>query len=314
MENGHGGLFAMSPFDSDAFVTSELEAMKDEPTDKPLLAIAGASVTYSSFGTEEEIQRDFRKATGIDVDVALLSSGRIPISSANMILDRLPKNRPVIAVLGIGPSRFTMDRTEVESPYRTTRFGITSPADQAIRKDLGVNTRTPTGFVAIDQGGFYIARLGAFVRNLALTVVRGHGMVRNDERYIGLTASDKFLELRAQAVVSRFENAEANWNLNARLLERAIRLAQSRKNITLVMVEHPINPDFVANQLGQDRYAAHLAKMDALARRNNVTYWKLGYDLKLDRTNFYDWAHISSEEGQGRLRRLLVQRIGKLER
>ena len=313
MQAGQGHLFATNRYDSDAFVTSELERLKDIPTEKPLLAISGASVTYSSFGTEEEIARDYKARFGTDVDVALLSSGRMPLTSSIMILDHLPKNRPVIAVLGVGPSRFTMPSEEVTEPFTTTRFGTSSPAELELRKELGVPAQRETGFLVVDHGGFYIVRLWAFFRNVLRLAITGHGVIRDDERYIGLTASDRFKELRANAVVERFDHSDKARVLNEGLLEKAISLAKSRPNMQLYIVEHPINPSFVSEYLGEDRYARHLARMKALTARNDVPYWTIGKDLDLGESNFYDWAHISSEEAQGKLRRSLIDHLKQVQ-
>jgi len=311
MESGKGDLFATSSEDDDAFVTSKLASLRDRPTEKPLLAIAGASVTHSSFGTEDEVEREYRAEFGEDADVALLSAGRMPLSWTILILDRLPKNRPVILVLGIGPSRFTMTQAEIVSPYTESRFGITSPADRALRGQLGMTSPNPTGYRVLDQGSFYVVRLGAFIRNAVMMAVTGHGVIRDDERYVGRKASDTMLKLRTKAVVDRFENSEAAWKANSELLLDVIELAKQRGNIRLVMVEHPINPEFVEKHLGRELYDDYLTKMRALAARENVPYWTIGNDLRLDKSNFYDWAHISSEIGQGKLRRSLIERLGQ---
>lgn len=313
MENGKGDLFATSSEDDDAFVTSRLASLRDDPTEKPLLAIAGASVTHSSFGTEDEIEQEYRAEFGKDADVALLSAGRMPLSGTILILDRLPKNRPVTVVLGIGPSRFTMNHAEIVSPYTQSRFGITSPADRALRGQLGMTSPNPTGYLVLDQGSFYVVRLGALLRNAVMMAVTGRGVIRDDERYVARKASDTMLKLRTQAVVDRFENSEAAWKANSELLVDVINLAKQRENIRLVMVEHPINPEFVDKHLGRELYDEYLNKMRTLAARENVPYWTIGNDLGLDESNFYDWAHISSESGQGKLRRSLIERLEQIQ-
>lgn len=304
-----GELFANGPVDHNAFVVNQLGALSDEPTKRPLLVLIGASVMRSSFGTTEEIETAFRHRAGQAVDILNLCTARQPILEHLALIDRLPRNRPVIVMLDTGPSSFTINREMLKELYDGDYLAVWSSEESDVAKQVGVNIGRHTGITLLDYPFFYLSRTSSFVKNLARLAIGHHPIRHDEEQYIGKKLPEERYRSNAIEIMKRFENADETIAFNRDLLTRTITFAKSRPNIRLALVEHPINPSFVSEYLGTERYSKHLAYMRDFAEKNDVPYWTIGLDLKLGPESFYDWAHISSDDAQKAMREVLVDRV-----
>lgn len=112
LRSEHHALFSISPRDHELFVTSRLFRLASEESQTPAVAIIGASVTQSSFGTMAEITEAIDAAGGAPTEVVSLTSVRQNLNEHLLMIDRLPRDRPVVAVIGVGPLRFARTREE----------------------------------------------------------------------------------------------------------------------------------------------------------------------------------------------------------
>ena len=315
VQAGREDLFADGPTDHNAFISAKITRMRDDPSDVPLVAIIGESVTLSSFGTERAVAEAFRARTGQEVEVINLASGRQPILFSLMLIDRLPRNRPVHVVLGSGPSRFTMESDEVGALYGGGYFSVGSALEQRLARENGLTTpfTKGTGIAMIDHRVFFNSRAEAFARNLMKLALTGEAPRQNLDLYQGETTSPQAFRRRAIEVATRFMDADLNKSMifNKDMFARSAALVESRNYMTLAIVEHPIHPRFVTEYLGPDLYRRHIADMRRFAAAEGVPYWTIGADLELGEADFVDWAHVSSASAQRDLRNALVDRMAR---
>jgi hypothetical protein len=299
----------VAPTDHYFYVTSELLELQDE-SDKtdPLFIIAGASVTQSSFGGTKKVGKALEAAFDDQFDVKLMTTGRQNLIEHFMIFDSLPKQRPVLAVRGVGPSRFTWDDEQYLDTYASDRFGINSPAyiEQLSRLDPAF--QAPAGHPLLDHFGFYASRLDNLVTKVA-RAVRGRKTQRNENQFLGrLLPEEEYLKHSAR-VLERFNVERDTITQNHDLLRDLLAFVQSRENIELVVFEHPINPYFLRDFLDEEIYAQHLADMRRITEAAGVPYITPGLDSGLNAEDFFDWAHISTETAQDSLRNAVVHHL-----
>ncbi|MBD3788514.1 MAG: hypothetical protein IE922_16430, partial [Sphingomonadales bacterium] len=207
--SGHADLFANDPIDHNAFASADVAALSDRPDDPPLLAIIGASVTRSSFGTTAEIADALAARTGQRAEVVNLCTGRQPILSHIALIENLPRQRPVTIVLGIGPSRFSIDRANLQELYDGDYLAVSGPVEQALARQIGLDPGLNTGISLVDHGIFYAGRTTALVKNLGRLLLHRPPVRHNEEQYVGRRLPPDQFRDHAAIVAARFENADA---------------------------------------------------------------------------------------------------------
>lgn len=304
MRSDQAVLLADNPADHQLFVTAMLYRL-EESDPRPLVAIVGASVTRSSFGASEAIEAALRERTGRDYQVVNLSTGRQSLLDHMQIIDLLPRDRPVTVVLGLGPSRLTRDLQDYAVALAQPRLGISAAGFDRALRELGLPAPRQTGIAVLDHADFYLARHRNIARNIAKFAL-GRTIAQNEAEYLGRSLDPEQFAEHSALVLSRFGRDAA---ISRTLLDRLLDQVSARRNLSLVLVEHPINPRFIDGYLGRRRYQAHLDYMRRTAAAHGVPYWTLGLDARLAPDSYYDWAHIRSAAAQTRLRTLLADRL-----
>lgn len=311
LDEHYAGFLARSPRDHHLFVTSQLEQLASQSDERPLIAIVGASVTLSSFGQTKQVADEVFSATGQDVQVVALATGRQNILEHLMIIDNLPANRPVTVVLGVGPSRLTWTKEDMQEAIAFDNFGVSSPNFDLVAQRIGLELPLRTGITALDHSKFYLARLQHLLENLLGRLTRGP-IARSETQWLDRKMPDNERHERSKRVMARFENFDEKVPLNLDLLQDLITLAKERDNINLVLVEHAISPQFLDEYFGQEEYQDYLELMETVSERNSIPYWKLALDARLSNKSFYDWAHINDAGTQDLLRASLIQRTVRM--
>lgn len=295
--------------DDNFYVTAELFNLENSVADdRPVFAIVGGSVTQSSFGGTRMVAKDLEAKFGQTFDVRLMTSGRQNILDHLLVFEHMPQDRPVLAVLGIGPSRFTWQDRQYVKSYETNRFGKSSPTYLAKLREANPDMAEPTGFVQIDHLQFYTTRIDRLGINV---IKRFTGAVphRNENEYIDRQMDEEEYHSHSSRVVGRFEGADTAIAKNHSRLAELLDFVKARGNIQLVVMEHPIRPEFVTDFLGEDRYAQHLQDMRRIMANADIPYFTPGLDLRLTTESFFDWAHIRSRGTQDKLRSALLDQF-----
>ncbi|MCF2906699.1 hypothetical protein L0666_17020 [Octadecabacter sp. CECT 8868] len=308
MTSPYGVLLADNNRDHHLFVTSELFQLQN--SDRPVLAIIGASVTGASFGGPEAISSALAATPARDFHVVSLTTGRQSIIEHLLMLEHLPEDVPVYVVLGIGPSRFTFLTEDYLEAFNTSRFGIDSPLYVERTQEVGNVSRAMTGSTGLDHLRFYVPRLGEILPNFA-QYVRGRTIERNYVQYVGRNNAAEAYQEHAKGIMARFEgpNMEQVLDGNYQRLRDLLDYVETRDNIRIILMEHPLRPEFVTDFLGQDRQEIHMARVRQIAEDANVPYFDAGTLAQAEDSEFYDWAHINSEDLQARLLDVMVDQF-----
>ena len=297
----------VDPKDHYYYVTANLIDLKRETSDgRPMFVIAGASVTQSSFGGTGKVSAALKGKFGQSFDVRLMTTGRQNLVEHFMIFESVPQDRPVFAVLGVGPSRFTWGNDEYLSTYANQRFGVSSPAYLAQLARLDPDFEPPSGSPLVQHTNFYVARTEDVLIRFARAVL-GKASGRNQNQYIGGPVSDEAYRELATRVAERFHGAEDRIAFNHSLFRDLLAFIRSRGNIELVVMEHPIRPGFVSDFLGEEVYARHLADMKRITSEAGVSYLVANDETELSVDDFFDWAHIRTKSAQDQLRAAILE-------
>ena len=289
------------------YVTRELFDLKEQPTgEKPVFVIAGASVTQSSFGGTGKVSEALQEKFGKAFDVRLMTTGRQNLVEHFMIFDHLPQDRPVLAVLGVGPARFSWEKDQYLRTYDTHRFGTSSPAYLAQLARLDPDFEQPSGHLLRDHLAFYVARTEDILTKLARAAL-GKAGGREQNQYVGRRQSDAGYRGHAARVAGRLAGAENHSPLNHDLFRDLLAFVKQRGNIELVVMEHPIRPGFVEDFYNAEAYARHLAKMAQITREAGIRYVIADQETALGEDDFYDWAHIRTRSAQNQLRAAMLR-------
>lgn len=310
MRSDYAPLLADSPTDHQLFVTAEVEKLSTVDDDRPLLAIIGASVTRSSFGRTSEIEQSAKEIAGDDFQVINFASGRQNLLEHLIFIGRLPNDRKTTIVLGVGPSRFTVTKDGLAEVVLNLRYGADSELFRDEAERLGLKLRPDTGWLLVDHYNFYLPRLWSIPKNFLRFAV-GRRIEQNEREYVGTRKPEHFFRTHSESVIERFGDSDEALALNKELLIRTLNYVADQPNLEIVLVEHPINPRFIDEFLGRDRYMEHIDFMKKISDEHGVAYWTLGLDAELGDENFNDWAHISSAEAQRQLRTMLITRLAE---
>lgn len=311
MRSDNAAILADNRVDHHFFATAEIERLTHSTDQRPLLAIVGASVTRSSFGRSKDVSASLSEALQEDYEVVNFSTGRQSLLEHLIFIERLPDDRDVTVALGLGPSRFTVGYERYENQVMSPRFGTGSDAFRTEAERMGIDPPRQTGWLIVDFYQFYIPRVLFVPKNIAKLLI-GKSIRQDETEYVGRRKSEQAYRAHSDLVMSRFKNPGEDIQTNQELLVRIIKSVAERPNMNLVLIEHPIRPEFVENYLGRAAYAKHMASVSSLAQAHDVPYWTLGLEANLTEQDFFDWAHISSREAQSKLRENLVSKLEEL--
>jgi hypothetical protein len=298
------GYFARSSRDDDAFVTSRVLALARSTDQRPLVAIIGASATRESFGSGDDLAKTIREVTGVDAEVEILATGRQGPLEHAAILDAIRSPRPTIVVIGVGPSRFTGSAAELAESQTKPRLGFRADVLNDEARRLGFPLFVPSGIYALDNMSFVIPRIPAFLLNTAFRGPQG----QKEHRYTGKMPEKQF-DAQRNRIRQRLNHYEENFSMNKGIFDRIIARNMVPKRFAIILVEAPINPDFLDSEHLNMFYEEHVSRMIDLATELGVPYWTLAMDVGIQSSDFYDWTHVNNLDTKSRLRTELVERI-----
>lgn len=301
--------FASTRYDYDAFVTSRTFEIAGSKDTRPLVALVGASVTRMSFGTERDIEEAIQSESGIDVEVAILCTGRQNYLENMTIIDSAMADRPIVFVVGVAPGRFAWDDAGLAEASTAPRLGMRSEAALREAERFGAPSFESSGNYFLDNRGFVLPRMKYLAINGFL---RGPVKIQ-ENRYTGLTQPPKALAARNRAVAERLGEYEAHFDHNATVLGDLVTLVHNAGQ-EIALVEEAVNPDFVAEYPGTAFYDSHAERMAALAEEIGAPYWTITREAGLAPDMFYDWAHINDLDARAALRSMLVAKLEPLLR
>jgi hypothetical protein len=273
--------------DYDAVATSSVLAFARAPRPSSVLVVLGGSTTRASL-LEEDLRRVVEQSVGAGVVLKLCTS-RQSLWDSIILAEQLPPGLSGYAVVGVGPSLFSMGDDTLTALGEQPRLGVRSESFDRARAARGGRVGPRTGIYAIDNAPFLLARRAALVK----TVVGRAPTPYVDSVYQAESSvvGARGWKTRAERVAERYPLVERNWAANAALLERLIDTLE-RAGLNVVLVETPVNPRFVEERDGDGIGVMHIGRMRRLADRRRLPYVVLNEAAALDESDFFDWAHL----------------------
>jgi hypothetical protein len=303
--------FALNAVDDEAFVSARLLELAQAGTTQPLVAILGASAVRESFVSEQETAAAIRSATGLDVEVALLAAAGQLSWQSRAIVEHLPRDRPLIVVLGVGPLKLLPPLERLAGLRKDGDYAFRSNAlDDEFRR---ASMRPPvrTGIYLIDVAPFYVKKLRSFFSN----ALSGSVPVPAERRYAaGGYGADDARDYESQTALLKHHFDEYYEEMAAQHLAVIDRLTHdvAAHDGRLLLFETPLNPRFVEGELGAAKAAEVRGRLRAFARARGIPFVDLGANARLQPADFADVTHLSSAAAQNRMRRELAATIEQL--
>lgn len=279
-----------SSIDGDMYVTSQTMRLGSMDPSKPILVVIGASAGRESIDPFL-LDLDF----GTDEQVFSLCQGRQSFWEAEAILDKVPDGIAGVVLFSIGPSRFTNGDERVDSLATSPRLGLrTDKMDEAIR-DGGGEPPLRCGLYLIDNIRFYTRRLSV----LPLNVLRGPPRYKL-HRYFGRPQiGEADWAAMAGMIEERLTSFDSQFDQNFDKLVNCVRRLEARTDLHIILVEHPINPRFIRDELGVELYAAMRERLVRRVHEESLRMINLN-DAGFEEDEFYDWCHLRSEDAIAR--------------
>jgi hypothetical protein len=281
--------------DYDAVATSSVLAFARAPRPSSVLVVLGGSTTRASL-LEEDLGRVVEESTGTGVVLKLCTS-RQSLWDSIVLAEQLPAGLRGYAIVGVGPSLFSMGDDTLTSLGEQPRLGVRSEAFDRAQEARGAKVGPRTGIYAIDNAPFLLARRARLAA--AAIGMRATPYVDSVYQAERSAVGARGWKTRAERVAERYPSVEQNWAANAALLERLIDLLQ-RVGLKVVLVETPVNPRFTRERDADGVGVAHIRRMRAFADRRRLPYVVLNDAARLEESDFFDWAHIRTRDGARR--------------
>jgi hypothetical protein len=273
-------------------VTMDVLRLRSRSSGAPLVAIVGASVGMGAI-LERDLARVLRSEMAPDVEVREFATARQTLWESAAIIEMIPRGTAGALILEVGPSRFTRTADDLDSLYRRPRLGFRSALlDRAARR-AGFRPPPLTGIYALDNRLFIAPRLPTALRNVIKDRL-GLPLPTYRYRYPNRVAEADLWNEIATRVSDRFVDYQKLMRSNLPVLDSLIALVRARTRMTVVVLEHPMNPRFVRDWLGPSLYRYHRSQLRRFAATRGVAYLELQPALDFAESDFYDWAHLKT--------------------
>lgn len=285
---------AMHSRDYDAIATSSILAFARAPQ-TPVLLVLGGSTTRASL-LEDDLRRLLEESVGTG-RVLKLCTSRQSLWDSIMLAEQLPSRLRGYAIVGVGPSLFSMGDDTLTALGEQPRLGVRSVSFDLARAAGGARVGRRTGIYAIDNASFLLARRVP----LAAAALGRSAAPYLDSPYQpdSATIDERESIGRAERVAERYASVERSWSANAVLLGQLVSVLQ-QTGLNVVLVETPVNPQFTREWDTDGVRAAHVARMRAFAALRQLPYVVLNEAAALEESDFFDWAHIRTRDGARR--------------
>lgn len=318
------GLFALSvneqfvgrhfspfiPLDSlDYFPAASFDAVRMESSadPRPALVIMGASATNESVLETPELEEALR-AAGLDMQVFRLTTSRQNLWESQALAAKLPRDRPAVFVLGIGPSRFTWTKQQLQRTVWFPNLGFRSEVIDDNARAAGLSPQRRTGFYVLDNRNFFLPRAvkaaGRYLTNRPVEIIR----FRYDTSRVG-PQEETVWQQRGDLIMQRMNDYEQKYAFNVEFLRGFVKDIESNPAWDFALVEHPLNPRFIDEFLGQENYDRFRQHMESFAAGQDIPFWRPYVEAGLTPADYHDWAHVNSDAARQKTTQRLIAHL-----
>ena len=226
------------------------------------------------------------------------------------LTDMLPERFDGVVLLGLGtgPPRFLLPVEELEGLLKRPRVGFVSKGfDHEVRlAQLRIPERTGNYFW--DNRSFFASRLPYLFWNLVTVPVDRMKYVVLNKIRVPVFDLDLQVQQMKEQLADYDERAEEGLGVFARIGEKVAR----RGRVAVVIVQSPVNPEFIARAWGSEFYEHHRRYVRKYAQQHGMLYWDLNDAAALTSDDFYDGFHLRSPQAQLRYTTVLAEELAEL--
>lgn len=306
-----GAYFPENARDDYAFMSRDVMRIRRAPPAPLAVAVLGASGVEEALSSIEEMREEVATRTDLRPAVHNLTTKNLSLPEMASILEQVGPDFDGVAVLGVGVRSVTLRDKRFAQLMSRPRLAFTSEIVDEEARFAGVPVPWRSGNYLYDNRHFFSLRAEIFARNLWRgPPVRSTHPFISDEKIDGRPR--RVMVSKIERLFQRYESlADANFERLGRLVDRLERYS----NVSIVILEAPINTDWVTESKFGDVYAEHLRRAREFTAARGIPYWDLMAEAHVTPDDFYDWCHMRHADAQDRYTRVLSRRIAEaLER
>ncbi len=308
MASGAQRYLAGGKYDHYNFTTAEVLKLSRCELSGPAVFILGTSSDQEAVVNCAALAEIISSKVNIAPAVHILTTPGQSHWEMAAVAEMLPRRFDGVVLLGLGvtPPRFLLPREELARLVKAPRLGFVSECfdKEARLEELDPPRRTGNYFW--DNRRFFCMRIPKLLRNLITGPVASerHAPLYKVWYYDG---DAEIAQTKERLKVYDQESANGLAVLS-RIAERMTR----RGHVSVVIVQSPANPEFIARAWGKDLYEKHHQRMREYAEEHGMLYWDLAEAAGLKTEDFYDWTHIRESQARLRYTTVLGENIANL--
>ena len=283
-------LLAVGKADDYPFVTAAAMDVAATKVPRRGVAVLGASCLRAA--TDEALIENELRQTGASDQVFNLTSRGQSLWETISIADYIVPSFGGVVIIDTNPLRLSRGHDALRRRMSEPRLGFRSPILEEIASNANIHATPATGYYPWDNREYLRSRLANLFKNLLL------GPVVHEHSRLAENVDEDKLDWMSERITQQLESYEEDVEV---LLEAISTLASrlSRENATeIILVEPPINPDYIDTGMGRDFYARHMDRMRRFAKEKNIRFWELNGELRLVESNFADWCHLNNTQAR----------------
>ena len=255
--NGGYRYFMAGGKDYYASVTAQAMKLSRAPQDNPSVVIIGASSIRAIISSEEDLSRWIAEQTGILPDVELLCIGGLRPWEMAALAGQIGPNFDGVVVLDFGINLLSRTRADLSNLIEQPRLGFVSEVfdSEVERREFQLPHRS--GRFIVDNANFFLARTA----HLTLNLVKGPVEYQPHRHGPGPAMDAANWRLGSERIMKIQQEFDSNVEQNLAVVTRILERLKAR-NIVVAVLEAPINPKFVREEIGETLFWSRRRKIE----------------------------------------------------
>ncbi len=288
---------AMGKYDDYVFLTNSLLMLSEQNNLDDTVLLLGTSsariaIPNDAYLTEQVASRTVNSAQAFN-----LSSASQTLWESLEIADILPDRMNGVVFIGLSPRRLATPPERLEELIVSPRLGYISERMDEEARELGFCPPRRTGVYFWDNRRFFLPRIEFVIRNLARSYRWQWGEALLDRAKIAPAVWDE----QVQTGLDDWPLYDQHWEANHEVIREIVACFQSKGDVTIVLMESPLNPNYRDEAYPPDRYSEYQARLESLAAELGIVYWDINEAAGLTADVFFDRCHLDNLPAQQRV-------------
>lgn len=298
---GYPQLLASGPGDDYAFITAAALNVADTKPSRRGVAVLGASCLRAATD-EVKIESELQNAD-ISERVFNLTTRGQSLWESIAIADYIVPGFGGVLLIDTNPLRFARGLSTLETIMRNQRVGFRSPILVELALDANIPATPATGYYAWDNRIYLRARLNKVFKNLLL------GPVEHEHSRLSETIDKEKRNWVIERITEDIKSYDEDVEVLLDALSKLSTALSRSDSATIILIEPPINPNFIDTVIGRDFYARHMNRIRQYARSTNIQFWEMNEELAFGKSNFADWCHLNNTHSRDEYSQLLTDNL-----